>query len=421
MSKETYRGLQAEFEHCLRAASQVSSTNKPLMSSELLDLALRDPKISQRPEEQRKFLENNLPNFLRRAVDHGLLVGHGRKRGYSYAGAPVGDPARAGTEEPSAACADDEVAVTRSGKKSKKVQREAFLHFPVTLLLAHKFRALVASQPCKSQNGQYSNQDMLMIRDRYDALHQDGIEMRNGDLEGLVKSIQRADSAPRYIVSAIELKYAVANRRELLNAIAQAMAQGSWANETWVAYTSEEDFSEDRNVRAVASQVGVGLVQITLPLQDEEPPDEEVRMEIVNFAATKDTFGLDSGVSVDTLGLTAKLIEEFDKKGSYLDVSDDVSQQVVTLLRQALENLGHQPGFMKMNDYEDALSRIGDGGIDMPRYICGLRKQLIQTVGLDEDWEKFVPRIEQHVNESLSKNEGETLMKKLRILGLGTS
>ncbi|MBM9578174.1 hypothetical protein JWG45_13535 [Leptospira sp. 201903070] len=337
MSRAKFPGLQDKFENCLKEQykekrffnfNDIIKAIKPIYSK------------FEITSEQFKDLDLNLSNYVQRAQANNIIVGLGRKQGYKLA-----DDDKLDSNIVAISNKTDLKSLDTSS--SHPISKEAFLHFPATLLISQYFISRVFSLPTKTANSKWANPDMFMIRRNRKFEYDEDIDL---------DVLKYVDSSPELIISSIELKYGLTHRASILNALSETAINGSWANENWLVYYEETDnpvtFDEDCLDFAKANRIGI------IKISQTDQPDKAFILELILNSKTSNIIQLNSEFGETKKVLLSNILEsikEFKNNGPYMDQDGDYSKLAFVLL-QAIRNLLQQRDFPET--FEELISKF---------------------------------------------------------------
>ena len=363
-----YPGLQEKFE--IAVSELLGREEGRKMSMPDILRAIRDnPDQYNLTAPEAVDLALNGANYFERAKRAGVLVGHGRRQGYTLGHAKlreadpdeVGQPVEEGPFEaytpakvldlaiPSMALVEDGRALA-----GQKLQRESVFHLPATVALSYYFEALVSSLPTYLDWNKWSNPDMILVRDN--ALAR--VLARSTLSPDLFKQIHLV---PNWILAAVELKYGLgADRTKLFTAIAECAGNSTWANESWLVLgdSGEAPIELDGEALRAAEGFGIGVGRVVVT--------PELGFQVIRQAKTRPNLQLGDQQVTDKAKLLAeveRVLRIYDAEGSLFDVESNEGK-LATLLKLCSSNLAQQKGFSDLVKTQVSLDALqSDAGI----------------------------------------------------------
>ncbi len=394
----------------LEAMSDIFTPESPTLSGpEILQRAIAT--IKPLPD-QLAYMQNNGANLMTFAKAEGKLISLGRKKGYRL---PTPSEALAISAESVRPTATDEQEESES-KADVARQWEGFLHFPATLVLSKKFKGVVVSLPkAQGEQAYYSNPDMVVVSDRYAHLE--------GDLDEHLEVIRQFGAEARYVLTSVELKYNIKNRKNFILAVAETTANSSWANASWLVFMQQPsvdrdigDKFPDENSLEIARRSQIGVLEIIVAA-DGDYLDYIPHV----YPTTRPALTIETSKIFDTkyLEIAKDALDIF--KQSEKDTVRSPVQRVAALLKQATKNLEKQTGFRTTEAMEtviDSLRLANQADCDM--IVKSLPDTLMDVAGalqLEGDAE-VMATIEDALDKCrMGGSERRELRDKLRKIG----
>lgn len=416
MSKSLkFPDLQSKFERALVATLGGS----PMSGSQLLAEVERQADNFEMTSAELADLVANSANYFTRAKQNGVLVSHGRHRGYSLASGPEDATApRAGDAAPSTARSavfsgergEGGPSLEADPQMGRNQQWESFLHLPASLVLARRFGARVLSLPKVADRGaKWGNPDMLMVRSSpLDTL---GPFLRTKDIE--VSEFRLVDDSPRAILASIELKFGLGrNRSAWFQAVAETAANSLWANEAWLVFAEPEGASEplDSELLALARSAEIGILELALR-DDDRSAFEPVEHRTAVTRPRLRVADMDPGQRIGLLTAAHGLLTDFQSEGTFLDEEGNANK-ARELLQQGLSNLGQQTGFVDRR-LSEALEPMRRARPDvLRRLVEASLEQVTELVPFEGVW----PAVENSIRESVVVAAAERLQRDVKDL-----
>lgn len=404
--RATFPGLVDKFH---RALAETMRSGDTISSTDILGQIEKAKEQFGISDQEYEHLEANRGYYFRRAKEEGVIEGRGRGRsgGYGLVAAAHADDSDETGPEGSVELGPPIVVQGVNGN----TPWESFLHVAASLMLAWEFQAEVRSLPAKGVNVKWANPDLLMVR-------ASGLERRRREIgarySAILEKLRKVDSTPSLILSSIELKFDIANdRSKMFRAIAEAAANGRWANETWLVFMNREPQGTiDRTALELAQSTGVGIMEIEVVeglLACQRHREPELRPLVL--ADHHLTFNADS-----LLNVAGDMIERFSGNESWLDQVDDVTG-LVELIRTLGDNLACQTGFKSSDGLETGFRTLHSRDAQWTRRICSAVLDTLPSL-IDRSEEKFetIWRVmEESMDENLTASQTRqvTLLKNL--------
>jgi hypothetical protein len=416
--------LQKKFEALLCAELRTTSH---MPSADILETAKeKREQFNLRPDELEDLMVNS-SNYFARAKQNGVLVSHGKRRGYSLAAGvansndtplvALNDPTRPVTVAPPACEVENDV---QAPERAVNLQWESFLHLPASLALAQRFGARVLSLPKASDRAvKWGNPDMLMIRPS--AIESLDYFLRQRDID--ISRFRAVDDSAKAILSSIELKFDLRrNRSKWFQAVAETAANSLWANEAWLVFVDAERSTEplDRELLALARSAEIGILELALR-SDDGDYIEVIEHRPATVRARLRVGDLDAEQRCGLLSGAHQLLVDYERDGSFLDAEGDVHVARV-LLQQALQNLQEQTGFSRRS-LADALAPLREANGDFVGRVARASIDLVQELiprAEDTAW----PELQRAIRKTVFADEAELLQHDLEALrqhGMGGS
>jgi hypothetical protein len=398
-----FPGLRPKFANALKSILQNGDTKGSQNIKTELEKNYVDFEITK---DELVEIQENWSNYATWAKDQQIIESLGKKRGYRLV-KPMEDPVII-----SEGLTDQQKGGIETGNEERQYW-ESYLHVPATLLMASIYRAHVVSPAFKVVSAKWSNPDMIMVRSSRVANEADAIFTD--------KILSFVDATPKYVVSSVELKYGLGNNRtSILSALAQAAVSGGWANENWLIYTDLFDgpvTEFDQDSINYATDNGIGIAKIVCTGDESDTAD--LSLDIIVRPKLKTTLRLSSdfnkqGKKEPLAKFIVEAIDQFDKRGSYRNLSRD-TEKLAALLKLVYSNLSVQPGFNSktVSDVAKAAQRLFATNSPFARAlnnaILQYMPEILETDDI-EDLARFLQdELEQYCNGT-EKKKVETLL-----------
>ena len=366
----------------------------------------------QPSEEETAYMQNNGANLMTFAKAEGRLISMGKKQGYRLPGPSEVQPVSSVSSHMHEADEDDDSEPNTAATASVR-QWEGFLHFAATLVLSKAIKGLVVSLPkAQGEQASFSNPDMVVVRDRYSHLEE--------ELESHLDAIRQFGAEARYVLSSVELKYGIKNRKNFILAVSETTANSSWANESWLVFMQQPsvdrsgmDKFPDENMLEIARRSEVGVLEIIVAT-DGSYLDYMTHV----YAKTRPVLTVTTSNELDTkyLQIAKDALESFRQKEK--DATPRPVQRAVALLRQANKNLEKQAGFGSDEALSTSLVALRTANpLDYTKIAEALPETLMDAAG-DLEWSGQETAIANALDECrMSAGERRQLHDRLRMIG----
>lgn len=380
MTKRRHPWLTSKFIKFLRVAygpnekiSGKTVPNKVVEWAERCDLT----------EEEIDLIRTKRGALLDAARRSGIIDSQGKKRGYKFAESSYRteiierDDLTPETFMTPGHANQQVERLARSTDEFPSILSEAFLHLPATFLLAHEFRGQVVSLPAKMEGRKWANPDMIMIHNnKLDRPDDNESEESGMTWEEQLALLSKVDNSPQYVITSVELKLALKNRTEVLNALSETALNGGWANQTILVYLKQAEDEENvfhEDALEFARKNGIGIYAIELT-SDDESPRSEIRLDCILPAQTRTSLEVKSLAENKALFMRVlDLIRDYCDEGPLLGQLEDDSETLAKIVLQAMNNLEIQRDFTKRKDLCERLNSVKASN--------PAERELIQAIG----------------------------------------
>ena len=238
---------------------EILADGKPHSGPEILDEIEKKASELKFDERDIQAFRKNPSYYFKRGIEEDILA-RGSEGGGPHSGYRL---VQENTSSESQYTVQDDATPRSVNDNSfgKREQREALLHFPITIALLDYFqtsspvvRSLASHIGCR----EYNNPDLLMVRDC--DTNRDLVE-RGIDSEW----VNCVDDSPKAILTSVELKYFQSwQRKNVIQALAEACANSQWANETALVFYCPKgsNFTSDPDISTIAKTMGVGVYEL---------------------------------------------------------------------------------------------------------------------------------------------------------------